>query len=255
MNLVVNARDACDQGGSISVSVDEICDPNKLSALLSTDELPCDSYAVITVEDSGHGMPPDVLEKIFEPYFSTKAENGTGIGLFTVLNIVKSFGGAIEVESALGKGTAINIYLPQLTVSDQESPDESEKITSSKSPAKTSILVVDDEYTVRNVLNLALQHLGYDVTIASSGLEAVAKYQERGQPFDLVLLDMLMPQMSGESTFNRLKEIDPQVKVLIISGYASEESIKAVLKGGGLGFIQKPFTIEALAQRIQECVV
>jgi DNA-binding response OmpR family regulator len=113
-------------------------------------------------------------------------------------------------------------------------------------------LVVDDEYTVRNVLYLALQHLGYEVTVASSGMEAISKYKSRTEPFGLVLLDMLMPQMSGERTFHELKQIDPSVKVLIISGFAPEESIKAVLDNGGLGFIQKPFTIDALARRMQE---
>jgi signal transduction histidine kinase len=128
VNLVVNARDACPNGGTISVSVDQINDPGRLSVLLSTDELPCDSYAVIKVEDSGHGMSPEVLDRIFEPYFSTKDENGTGIGLYTVLTIVKSFGGAIEVESAPDKGTAVSIYLPQLnmdSISDEQQEVES----------------------------------------------------------------------------------------------------------------------------------
>ena len=117
-----------------------------------------------------------------------------------------------------------------------------------------SVLIVDDEYSVRNVLSLALQHLGYEVLTASSGPEALSKIKARNRPVDLVLLDMLMPQMSGEQTFFELKAIDPQIRVLIISGFASEEAIKSILDNGGLGFVQKPFTIEALAERMRECL-
>lgn len=254
VNLVINARDACDREGLISITISEIKDSAKLSNLLSTEELPCDSYAVLKVEDNGHGMEPEVLERIFEPYFSTKAERGTGIGLYTVLTIVKGFGGAIEVESAPNKGTAISVYLPQLSQTAEETavPKKIPRLTTTTKGA--SILVVDDEYAVRNVLVLALQHLGYQVESASSGLEALAKYKDREKFFDLVVMDMLMPQLSGEKTFFRLQELDPEVRVLLISGFASEDAINAVLKSGGLGFIQKPFTIDVLAKKIEQCL-
>ncbi len=253
VNLVVNARDACSNGGVIQVELDQLKDRHKISELLGTEELPCDNYAVLKIEDNGHGMPAEILDKIFEPYFSTKADHGTGIGLSTVLNIVRSLGGAIEVESAPNQGTTISVYLPQVS-----EPPESESVegelVSADSARKYSVLIIDDEYSVRNVLSLALQHLGYEVVTASSGPEGISKLKSRSKPFDLVLLDMLMPEMTGEQTFFELKSLVQDIKVLIITGFASEEAINVILENGGLGYIHKPFTIEALSVRIKECL-
>jgi len=114
-------------------------------------------------------------------------------------------------------------------------------------------LIIDDEYAVRNVLSLSLQHLGYEVEVAASGSEALELYARAPTSFDLILLDMLMPQMSGDRVFFRLKELRPDIKVLLISGFASEDAIQSVLRSGGLGFIQKPFTIDELARQVRKC--
>jgi DNA-binding response OmpR family regulator len=115
------------------------------------------------------------------------------------------------------------------------------------------ILVIDDEYSVRNVLLVGLQHLGYEVETASNGPEGIAKFKEANGKFDLVLLDMIMPQQSGDEVFFCLKELDPNVKVLVISGFSSEKAVRAILASGGLDFLQKPFTIEELSRRVKAC--
>ena len=116
------------------------------------------------------------------------------------------------------------------------------------------ILIVDDEAPVRNVLSVSLQHLGYQVATASSGPEALQKYQLAREPYGLVILDMIMPKMSGDQVYKELRKIDPNARVLVISGYTSEESLRSILDYGGLGYIQKPFTIEELARQVRTCL-
>ena len=207
---------------------------------------------LIQIIDNGSGMSPEVVARIFEPYFSTKKERGTGLGLSTVAAIVREFGGAIVVDSEIGRGTTFAVYLPLL---EEEGRDATVKrpTPSSLERGNERILIVDDEYPVRNVLSLSLQHLGYTVEVASSGIEALEKYGQAGA-FDLVLLDMLMPELSGEETFFKLKEIDPNVSVLVISGYTSERAVTNILDNGGRDFLQKPFTIDELSRKVRECL-
>lgn len=254
VNLVINARDALKPGGRIHVAVEECGDRQHLEKVLGSGDLPCPRYVVLSVEDDGHGMPPEVLGRIFEPYFSTKKEKGTGLGLFTVAAIVRSFGGAIDVSSQVGVGTRVSVYLPVIEAEEEEYASPPEKIQRRLETGNESILIIDDEYAVRNVLSLSLQHLGYKVVVACSGSEGLDKYCSAVSSFDLVILDMLMPYLSGEQVFFQLKSCDPQVKVLLISGYASEEAVSNILQNGGLDFIQKPFTIEELARRVRDCL-
>ena len=251
VNLVINSRDAVEEDGHIHVWAKQISDQEQLRRVLGVDELPCKSYAVLCVEDDGHGMPKEILDRVFEPYFSTKKEKGTGLGLSTVAAIVRSFGGAVQFASAVGQGTQAYVYLP--LVEPPQSAAEAETSVRQLETGSERILVVDDEYPVRNVLSVSLQHLGYQVETAQSGSDAIRKYSS-SSAYDLVVLDMLMPQLSGEKVFFRLKELNPHVRVLIISGYASEDSVKNILTNGGLDFIQKPFTIEELSKRVRRCL-
>jgi two-component system cell cycle sensor histidine kinase/response regulator CckA len=254
VNLAINARDALETGGQIDIEVRLCQEAERLRRVFGNSELPCAAYVVLGVRDDGHGMSQEVMDRMFEPYFSTKKEKGTGLGLSTVAAIVRQMGGAIEVVSEMNVGSEINVYFPMLEESVEtvaESKPEHKPLDLQRGSER--ILIIDDEYSVRNVLSLSLQHLGYEVEVAASGTEALELYQRSPSGFDLILLDMLMPQMSGDKVYFRLKELNPSIKVLLISGFASEDAIQSVLRSGGLGFIQKPFTIDELAKQVRKC--
>jgi signal transduction histidine kinase len=244
VNLVVNARDALSAGGVISVTISTGKSKN------SDVEM-----GLLEVRDDGQGMSAHTLQRAFEPYFSTKKDSGTGLGLATVHAIVEQFGGSIDVSSALQLGTTFTICLPLATTAERVAAraqiDESNPL---RSRGGERILIVDDESPVRNVLSLSLEHLGYEVAISSSGMEAIERYEKNAERFDLVILDMLMPNLSGEEVFFLLKEIDPNLRALIISGYSSEEAVQHILNQGGRGFIQKPFTISELSRKVRICL-
>lgn len=254
INLLVNARDAIKERGEIEITVTDQCDSARVSALFGS-EPPAPAYGAIVVRDSGEGMDAAVKSKLFEPYFTTKKEKGTGLGLFTVSSIVKQLGGAIEVESEKGKGTEFCIVLP--VVLDAPAPISEQGGPQSAGPARGNgerVLIVDDEYAVRNVLGLSLSHLGYSVDTAASGLEAIEKFSAPDSAFELVILDLLMPGLSGEEVFMRLKSLRDDVRVLIVSGFSSEGTVDRILDMGGRDFIQKPFSIEVLARKVRGCL-
>lgn len=253
VNLAVNASDAVAENGEIKIDLITCDERERLERIFRTTELPCASYIVLRVEDNGHGMPSEVMERMFEPYFSTKRGKGTGLGLSTVAAIVRELGGCIDVHSEVNAGTVIEVFLPRVQSSSPAHDDSAEAAAIAVPRGTERILIVDDEFSVRNVLMLSLQHLGYDVQVAASGPEALELYEANEKGFDLVILDMLMPQLPGEKVFARLKELDAAVRVLLISGFASQEAVRSVLSSGGLGFIQKPFTIEDLAVRVRKC--
>jgi two-component system cell cycle sensor histidine kinase/response regulator CckA len=253
INLVVNARDAIKGKGAIAISLLERCGDEQTRRLFG-DEPPSPAYGALVVKDSGEGMDEEVKSRLFQPYFTTKREQGTGLGLFTVNAIIKQLGGAIEVDSTKGVGTEFRIVLPVVT---EEARVESKQERGSAGPAKGNgerVLVVDDEYAVRNVLGLSLSHLGYAVETAASGLEAVEKFSAQGSHFDLVILDLLMPGLSGEEVFMRLRALNPTVRVLIVSGFSSEQVVHRILEVGGRDFIQKPFSIDVLARKVRGCL-
>ena len=252
VNLVVNARDALKSGGEIQVGLSVERETDRLAQVFEGVDLCSSCYALLSVRDNGHGMSREVLERAFEPYFSTKSDKGSGLGLYTVDSIVTFYGGTIDIISAPEKGTTISVYLPALESVEEERAKA--RIVTKLEAGQGRILVVDDEYPVRNVLSISLRHLGYSVETAGSGQEALDKYKQVPGGFDLVILDMLMPNLSGAEVFDCLVEISPQARVLIMSGFASKELIQQVLDRGGLGFMQKPFTIEDLSLKVKECL-
>ncbi len=257
VNLVINSRDALPENGRIKVALGVEDNREVLRRAFKSHDLAARRYVRLSVIDNGSGITREVMERMYEPYFSTKKDKGTGLGLATVRAIVQSYGGAIEVDSLVGEGTTVSVYLPEVEMSRQRC--DSERDATVRRPARLeggdeSILVVDDEFPVRNVLCVSLQHLGYNVACAASGVEALDIFSKEGAHYDLVILDMLMPQLPGEKVFFRLKELNSNVRVLLISGYTSEESVKNVLANGGIDFIQKPFTIEDLSKKVRECL-
>ncbi|MCB0325814.1 MAG: response regulator [Bdellovibrionales bacterium] len=247
MNLLVNACDALPNGGTIELSVARV----RLEGADADGRnvVPGD-YVKLCIRDNGQGIPAEIQDRIFEPFFTTKEQRGTGLGLATVYSIVKAHRGEIRVESKEGEGTCFEVFLPG---SDEEQavaePEASEIPRGSE-----QLMVVDDEEAVRTVMQRSLEHLGYRVLVAKNGVEALEVYQAHPQQICLVILDMIMPQMSGDELFYKLKELDPQVGVLIASGYSSDARTKAILQDGALGFIQKPFDVEELAQEVRTCL-
>ena len=245
MNLFVNAADAMPQGGDIFLKTINIPYGDIRGKLYNPK--PGD-YVLLTVTDTGMGMDPKTLDRIFEPFFTTKElGRGTGLGLASVYGIIKGHGGYVDVESEEGRGTTFKIYLPasnreiQKTI---EVPDHIIKGTG-------TILLVDDEEMVLEVGERFLKVMGYQVLTAREGREAIEVYQKHGDTIDLVLLDIIMPNMKGGEVFDRLKEINPEVKVLLSSGYSIDGEASQILERGGSGFIQKPFDMNQLSQSIR----
>jgi len=237
LNLYVNAADAMPGGGDLflktmNVSHKEISDkPYKVKP---------GNYVLLTVRDTGIGMDRKTLERIFDPFFTTKGlAEGTGLGLASVYGIVKAHGGYIDIDSEKGKGTTFSIYLPATEKEVKEEREVSGEILKGKG----TVLLVDDEDMVLDAAEQMLRKLGYEVLLAEGGREAIELY-----------MDMVMPDMGGGETYDRMREINPDIKVLLSSGYSIDGQATEILKRGCDGFIQKPFSMKELSQNIREIV-
>jgi CheY-like chemotaxis protein len=202
----------------------------------------------VKVTDTGIGMSSEIMQRIFEPFFSTKDE-GTGMGLAMVYGIVKNHDGAINVHSEVGKGSTFKIYLPAVEKKVTEERTEREEELPHGSE---SILLVDDEEHVRNVGRAMLESFGYRVYLANDGIEAGKIYAEKKNEIELVLLDMVMPEIGGKETYRRLKKIDSDVRVVLISGYSINNQVREILNEGAMDFIQKPFDVKTLASIVRK---
>jgi two-component system cell cycle sensor histidine kinase/response regulator CckA len=234
MNLYVNAWQAMPGGGEIYLETENV--PLNDEQAFPHSVKP-GKYVKITVTDTGTGMDEKTKDRIFDPFFTTKEMGrGTGLGLATVYGIIKGHKGMIDVESEPGQGTTFTIYLP---ASEKEAAKEKTAAGTIARGAET-ILLVDDEKMVVEVTRKLLESMGYRVYAAGSGQEAIAVYMEKRNAIDLVILDMIMPGLSGGETFDRLREIDPEIRVLLSSGYSIEGEAQHILNRGCNGFIQKP---------------
>jgi CheY-like chemotaxis protein len=194
-------------------------------------------------------MDQKTRQRIFDPFFTTKEMGrGTGLGLASVYGIIKNHGGFIDVYSEIGEGTTFNIYLPVL---DQKIPEE-KRLSSEILSGKEIVLLVDDEEIIAEIMEKALTLAGYRVLLARGGEEAIEVYKKNQNDIDLVVLDMIMPGMNGGKVFNRLREINPGVKVILSSGYSIDGEASQIMARGCNGFIQKPFGIKELSQKIRE---
>ena len=247
LNLYVNAWQAMQSNqNNIKLTI-ETC--NFVIDHQHNQELAAGDYVKISVSDNGGGMNSEIQKRIFEPFFSTKQRGqGTGLGLSSVYGIIKNHRGSITVYSEEGVGTTFNIFLPTITKAAKETDKNSRKIVT----GNETILLVDDEAIVREVNEEILSELGHRVFSACNGRQALEIYQEKGSEIDLVILDMIMPEMNGAEVFTKLKELNPKVKVLLASGYSVEGQSAKIMAQGCNGFIQKPFTLELLSNKINE---
>jgi two-component system, cell cycle sensor histidine kinase and response regulator CckA len=241
MNLCVNARDAMPDGGIISILAENIeIDQNYAKMNLDAE---IGSYVMVTIADTGMGIPPEIVDRIFDPFFTTKdIGKGTGLGLSTVLGIVKSHRGFINVYSELGNGTRFSVYLPATEASDIETNINTEPPLG----RGELILVVDDEIAVREVTQATLESHGYTTITANDGIEAIALYAERKQEISVVLLDLMMPSLDAATTIRTLYKLNSQIKILAMSGLATNEAVAKAMSEGVKGFLAKPFTAPEL---------
>ncbi len=248
MNLVVNARDAMPQGGRITVeAADAVLDH---AALADAPDVKPGNFVMLSVADTGVGMPPEVRARIFEPYFTTKdVGKGTGLGLSTAYGIVRQSDGHIAVSSELGLGTTFRIYLPRSEAPPKVAVDPSVE----KMPDGTEhILLVEDDPSVRRLSKELLIRLGYSVTEAASGRAGLALGSDDTRHFDLALCDVILGDMSGPAVAEALRALRPSIRVLYMSGYTDEAIVKTGVLDEGKPFLQKPFTPMQLAKKIRE---
>ncbi|MBN8525697.1 MAG: PAS domain S-box protein [Planctomycetes bacterium] len=252
LNLIINASDAIgERSGVISITVGATrCDADYLSRTELAGDLKPGMYVHLEVSDTGCGMSPETKTRIFEPFFTTKFA-GRGLGLAAVLGIVKAHHGALKVYSELGKGTTFKLLFPAIEGAALVKPADAPR------PAVRgtgTILLADDEESLRALGAEMLESLGYSVIMAENGREAVAIFRERRAWIDLVILDLTMPHLDGTEAFRELRSIDPQVKVVLASGY-TQEDVAARFAGKGLsGVLQKPFSIDLLAQTLDRAL-
>ncbi len=247
MNLVVNALDAMPNGGTLKTSAKNIfIDENYARLHIDAQVGP---YITIAIADTGTGIAPETLERIFEPFFTTKSVGaGTGLGLSTVMGIVKSHGGFIQVYSEVGQGTEFQVYLPAIqATATQENSDSDLPLGRGE-----LILVVDDESAIREVTKVSLEIYNYKAIAACDGMEAIDLYTKHQAEISVVLTDMMMPVMDGPTTIRTLKQINPDVKVIAISGLSSSDKLAAAAVSGVTNFLSKPFSAKELLQTLSK---
>jgi two-component system cell cycle sensor histidine kinase/response regulator CckA len=253
MNLCMNARDAMPAGGQLSITAENTY-ISKNDGLINLDFDP-QRFVLITISDTGMGISSSIIGKIFEPFFTTKEpDKGTGLGLSTALEIVKRHGGSINVNSKVGSGTSFKVYLPAAKESERLGQLEVEnEATELPLGAGESVLIVDDELPMRVACERVLEAFGYAVFTAGEGIEAVRQQAQNGDKIKFVVLDMNMPNMDGVETVHELLRVNPQVKILAVSGSDAEERLAELVKNGAVrAFIRKPYTAQRLLRTLAE---
>jgi len=245
LNLCINAWQAMPGGGDL---IFETQNEYVNEVMAKSYEAKPGKYVKITVQDTGVGMDERTRLRIFEPFFTTKEMGrGTGLGLASVYGIIKGHNGIITVESELGNGSTFSIYLPatdKLVIKENKTSEELYL-------GKETILLVDDEEVITDVSREILETLGYSVLIAGSGKEAIEIYEKKKDQIDLVILDMIMPQMSGGETFDILKAMNSDIKVILSSGYSLKGQAAKIIERGCQAFLQKPFSIKDLSKKVR----
>ncbi|MGR7997580.1 response regulator [Xanthobacter sp. ZOL 2024] len=255
VNLVVNARDAMPDGGTLTLRTLNV--PTAACGAYGEGSLTPSDYVLVEVEDTGSGIPSEIIDKIFEPFFSTKeVGKGTGLGLSTVYGIVQQTGGTILAASEHGKGSVFRVFLPRYVPSaEEEAPRPAEpEVKVGDSTGQGRILLVEDEDAVRAFASRALSARGYEVSTAASGVEALEVMARGGPKIDLVISDVVMPEMDGPSLLKELRARDPAMKVIFISGYAEEAFARNLPPSEHFAFLPKPFSLKQLVAAVNSAL-
>ena len=252
MNLAVNARDAMPQGGKLTIETANIT-LDEGYGRLHTPVKPGE-YVMLAISDSGFGMDADTQTHIFEPFYTTKGPKGTGLGLSTVYGIVKQSEGYIWVYSEPGKGTTFKIYLPRVTAAGEPIPAQTVAKEAASGPSPETILLVEDENTLRNITRQYLAKQGYTVLEANNGVSALQLSATHPGPIHLLLTDVIMPGMNGRELADRLCSVRPETRVLYMSGYTENAIGHNGVLEAGTNLLQKPFTLPALKAKVREVI-
>ena len=245
LNIFVNAWQAMPGGGELYVSTANVSLVEEAKAL----HLSPGPYVRVRITDTGIGMDADTMERAFDPFFTTKEKDrGTGLGLASAYGIIRNHDGALTADSEPGKGATFTIYLPAADRQPAVTAEPAKEVI----PGSETILLVDDEEMILEVTSEMLRQLGYEVLVAYRGEEAIEKYTAKGSAIDAVILDMIMPDMNGSEIFDQLKALDPDVTVLLSTGYSISGQAAEIMDRGCRGFIQKPFTISSLSQKLRQ---
>jgi two-component system cell cycle sensor histidine kinase/response regulator CckA len=249
LNLCVNARDAMPQGGRLTIGVERT--EVGADALRLNPKAKAGSYVVISVTDTGTGIPPELMDKIFDPFFTTKPlGHGTGLGLPTVLGIIHGHKGFVQVESKVGKGTTFQVYLPASNAANEGTASEGGTVHLPKGNGEL-ILIVDDEPAVGQIASVILRSNGYRTLVASDGREALTLFEQHRDEVKIVVADLMMPHLDGPATIRELRKIKPDIQAITITGLGEEGRIAEAKAAGASAVIAKPFTTEQLLSAIK----
>jgi len=253
MNLITNASEAIDETeGTISIITGAVkADREYLRRTYLDEDLPEGSYVTLQVEDTGCGMDADTQRKLFDPFFTTKFA-GRGLGMAAVLGIVRAHQGAIKIDSEVGRGTSVTVLLPAAEAGAEAARPE--PAVGEPWHGAATVLLVDDEPTVRTVGRMMLERLGMTVLTAADGREAVERFSRQADAIDCVILDLTMPKLGGQEALIELRNIRPDVRVVISSGYTEQDVTSRFADEGIVGFIQKPYTLQSLADVVHRAV-
>jgi len=246
LNMLVNAGQAMDGGGDLTLRTGMVCQSEREAADHGVQP---GRYVRLDISDTGVGMDPETLKRIFEPFFTTRGVGkGTGLGLASVYGIVRNHGGFITVESQPGKGSTFSVHLPAT----DHSTVKTVGLKAEPRQGSETILIIDDEEQIIKTCSRLLVNMGYKVMAASNGREGLELYRQHRQDISLVILDMIMPEMAGHKVFEALREMDHSVRILLSSGFSSEEQASWILMDGSTAFIEKPFGISALSEKLRK---
>jgi signal transduction histidine kinase/putative methionine-R-sulfoxide reductase with GAF domain/ActR/RegA family two-component response regulator len=251
MNLAVNARDATPSGGALRFKLEKLSVQENLPP--PCPDIPPGVWIRITVQDTGEGIPPEVVPHIFEPFFTTKpVGQGTGLGLAQVYGIIKQHNGHIDVHSQIDAGTTFHIYLPAQEAESDDLRDSQE--TADVRGAGETVLLVEDNHSTREALRTLLEDYNYQVLTASNGLEALQIFEQQSDQIALVISDIVMPHMGGMELFQNLQKRKPDITILFITGHPVNEEDQRILEIGRVHWLQKPFSVSALSEKVRSLV-